>query len=83
MNKGVVVFLAETGWSQAKIARKFGVSRNRICQIVNQFKKEMGGCEVCESKRDTERELRVCIDGVVFLTCTSCQQKLSSYIVTV
>ena len=82
MNKSVVCFLTEKGWSQSKIARKFNVDRSRICRIVNQVKKmKMGGlgllCEVCNAPILRKKVIKL-EKAEPLLVCSECEEQLST-----
>lgn len=80
MNKRVVIALADHGWSQAKIARRFKVSRARINQIVRQIKRtrinpEGIRCEICGKPIKKKQYMQVEEAGV-FLICDNCKEKI-------
>lgn len=79
MNKAMVVFLSDQGWSQVKIARRFNVTRSRICQIVNHFKRLSGPprgveCEICNKPIKKKHYIRI---GEIepILVCKKCMEK--------
>ena len=77
MDKGMVITLFDNGWSQAKIARRFKVSRARICQIINLTRKpkedfEESKCEICGCSVKKKQYLKV--EGSdPFLVCDKCK----------
>lgn len=78
MDKQVVIVLSNHGWSQAKIARRFKVSRTRIFYIVTQIKR-LGSketrCEICGTKVYKQQHVKVEGTGP-FLVCDGCKEEL-------
>jgi transcriptional regulator with XRE-family HTH domain len=80
MNKNkIIVFLNKHGWSQARIAERFNVSRARICQIIAIYKErnpqEDNGCEVCKKSLATKYEIKT-KNNLIFVICEECNKKL-------
>lgn len=77
MDKRTIIILADHGWSHAEIARRFNVSRARICQIVKWLRDSLGitRCEIC--KTPIKKKQYVEIEGTTpFLVCDKCKKEL-------
>lgn len=82
MNKGVVILLANCGWSLTLIAKKFKVSIARISQIVGEdriMEKEINEgkllCELCQTPIKVKQYVK--IEGIApFTVCSNCKTQL-------
>jgi len=82
VNKGVVILLANCGWSLTLIAKRFKVSIARISQIVGEnriMEKEINEgkllCDLCQNPIKVKRCVK--IKGVApFTVCSKCREKL-------
>jgi len=79
MDKRVVIVLSDHGWTQAKIARRFKVSRTGVFHIIDQIRR-LGGsketrCEICKKKIEKKQYAEV--EGTSpFLVCDDCKEEI-------
>ncbi len=82
MDKRVVIVLSDHGWTQAKIARRFKVTRTGVFHIVTRIKRLRGNlegirCEICRKR--IEKKQYVEVEGTdSFLACDDCKEEMSA-----